>query len=69
MKRGPMILNGLLGRVAAILAFVTMGYVSQSFSLLLAVLSYFFISILEDILKLLQISTKNISKPKNMKLF
>jgi hypothetical protein len=58
MKRQPMILSGILGGAAAILALVTMDYVSESFSLLLAVLTYFFFSILEDILKLSQFVTK-----------
>ena len=58
MKLQPMILSGILGGAAAGLALVTMDYVSERFLLLLAVLTYFFISILEDILKLSQFVVK-----------
>lgn len=54
MKRQPMILSSLLTVVAAIIALLTMDYVSESFPLLLAVLTYFIYSISEDMLKISQ---------------
>ena len=58
MKLQPMILSGILGGAAVGLALVTMDYVSERSLILLAVLTYFFSSLLADILKLSQFVVK-----------
>ena len=58
MKLQSMILSGILGGAAAGLALVTMDYVSERSLILLALLTYFFSSLLTDILKLSQFVVK-----------
>lgn len=52
MKLSPTMRGGILGGLSAILALVSIDYVSESI-LLLGVLSFFFYSIIDDVLKAL----------------
>jgi len=66
MKRQPMILSCLLTVAATITALLTIEFVSESFPLLLVVLTYFFYSISEDIFKISQAMIEKYSQARKM---